>query len=54
MIIRIIFAFVLFAGLAYYYNVDVRSVVDKSGVPTWLASKGISTSATTTATSSKP
>ncbi len=54
MIIRILFAFVLFAGLAYYYNVDVRAVVDKSGVPTWLTSHGISTSATTTATSSKP
>ena len=54
MIIRIIFAFVLFAGIAYYYNVDVRAVVDKSGVPTWLVSHGIATSATTTATSSKP
>ncbi len=49
MIMRIIFAFILFAGLAYYFNVDVRAVVDKSGVPAWLSSHGISTSSTTTA-----
>ncbi len=48
MITRILFAFVIFAGLAYYFNIDVRSVVDKSGVPAWLAEHGIKTSATST------
>ena len=48
MITRILFAFVIFAGLAYYFNIDVRNVVDKSGVPTWLAEHGIKTSATST------
>lgn len=33
--------FVLFAGVAYYYNIDVRAVVDKSGAPEWLATHGI-------------
>lgn len=42
MITRIIIAFILFAGLAYYYNVDVRALVDKSGVPTWLSEHGYS------------
>ncbi len=51
MIIRILFAFVIFAGLAYYFNIDVRALVDKSGVPAWLTSRGIPTSATSTATS---
>ena len=46
MITRILIAFVIFAGLAYYFNIDVRTVVDKSGVPTWLAEHGIKTSAT--------
>lgn len=41
MITRIIFAFILFAALAYYFNIDVRAVVDKSGVPTWLSEHGI-------------
>ena len=44
MIFRILIAFVIFAGLAYYFNIDVRTVVDKSGVPTWLAAHGIPTS----------
>lgn len=46
MIIRILIAFVIFAGLAYYFNIDVRNLVDKSGVPTWLTEHGIKTSAT--------
>ena len=45
MITRILIAFVIFAGLAYYFNIDVRTVVDKSGVPTWLAEHGIKTNA---------
>ena len=54
MITRIIFSFILFAGLAYYFNVDLRAVVDKSGVPTWLSAHGIPTGATTTATTTTP
>jgi len=41
MISRIFFTFVLFAALAYYFDIDVRSVVDKSGAPEWLAEHGI-------------
>ena len=41
MISRIFFTFILFAALAYYFNIDVRSVVDKSGAPEWLAAHGI-------------
>lgn len=41
MITRILIAFVIFAAIAYYYNIDVRRVVDKSGVPEWLTSHGI-------------
>ncbi len=43
MITKIIIAFVLFAAIAYYYNIDVRAVVDKSGAPEWLISHGITT-----------
>ena len=46
MIFRILIAFVIFAGLAYYFNIDVRTVVDKSGVPAWLTERGVKTSAT--------
>jgi hypothetical protein len=45
MISRILFFFMLFASLAYYFDIDVRAVVDKSGVPTWLAAHGIATHA---------
>ena len=41
MITRIVFAFVLFAALAYYFDIDVRAVVDRSGVPEWLSTHGI-------------
>ena len=54
MIIRIIIAFILFAGLAYYFNIDVRTVVDHSGVPTWLSAHGIAPTSTSTATSTTP
>lgn len=52
MLTRIIFFFILFAGLAYYFNIDVRALVDRSGAPTWLSAHGITTQhASTTATS---
>ena len=51
MIFRILIAFVIFAGLAYYFNIDVRTVVDKSGVPAWLAEHGVKTSATSSSVS---
>lgn len=41
MISRILITFALFAGIAYYYNIDVRAIVDKSGAPQWLAAHGI-------------
>jgi hypothetical protein len=43
MISRIFITFALFAGIAYYYNIDVRAIVDKSGAPEWLAAHGIAT-----------
>lgn len=51
MILRIIATFCLFAGLAYYFNIDVRQVVEESGVPTWLEAHGIGTAAPTGTTS---
>jgi hypothetical protein len=48
MITRIIITFLIFAGIAYYYDIDVRTVVDRSGVPAWLAEHGITAKATTT------
>ena len=51
MITRIVLAFVLFAGLAYYFNVDVRALVDRSGVPTWLSEHGISVTRDSSSTS---
>ncbi len=52
MITRFIISFILIAGLAYYFNVDVRKVIDQSGVPEWLTEHGIAIhpSATSTAT----
>ncbi len=52
---KYVIAFVIFSGIIYYYNVDLISLVDKSGIPTWLEEKGYkvrkdtatSTSATT-------
>ena len=51
MITRILIAFMLFAAIAYYYNIDVRAVVAKSGVPEWLASHGITPHSDTAAVS---
>ncbi len=53
MILRIIVTFCLFAGLAYYFNIDVRQVVEESGVPTWLEAHGIGTAAPTGTTSTR-
>ena len=51
MLTRIIFTFIIFAGLAYYFNIDVRTVVDKSGAPAWLTAHGITTEHVTSSTS---
>ncbi len=53
MISRIFFTFILFAALAYYFNIDVRSVVDKSGAPEWLAAHGIAPKQGTAAVSAE-
>lgn len=50
MISRIFVTFMLFAGIAYYYNIDVRAVVDKSGVPEWLSAHGIAPQKTISST----
>jgi|GEM_PF-2492757 len=50
--IKLILAFALFAGLVYYYNVDIIALVDKSGAPEWLAKKGYNVKVTSTSTPS--
>lgn len=52
MISRFIVGFILFAGIVYYFNIDVRATVDKTGIPVWLAEHGFSTNAAQSATSS--
>jgi hypothetical protein len=38
--IKIFIAFALFAGIVYYYDIDVMALVDKSGAPQWLEEHG--------------
>ena len=38
--IKLLITFTLFAGLVYYYNLDLIALIDKSGAPEWLAKKG--------------
>jgi hypothetical protein len=52
MISRFIVGFVLFAGFVYYFNIDVRATVDKTGLPVWLSQHGFPTNADKTASSS--
>ncbi len=52
--IKILIAFALFAGVVYYYDVDVRALVEKSGAPKWLEEHGYSVKReTSTSTVSK-
>ena len=55
MITKFIVGLIIFAGIVYYYNIDVRKTVDATGIPTWLEERGYTTSSsdsstTTTAT----
>jgi len=52
MISRFIVGFILFAGFVYYFNIDVRATVDKTGIPVWLSQHGFPTNSTQVATSS--
>jgi hypothetical protein len=52
MISRFIVGFVLFAGFVYYFNIDVRATVDKTGLPVWLSQHGFPTNSQQLATSS--
>ncbi len=54
MFTRIFIAFVIVAGLAYYFNVDVREIVEKSGVPQWLSSRGVQVHSTSTMATTTP
>lgn len=38
--IKTLIAFVFFAGVIYYYNVNIIALVDKSGIPQWLEDHG--------------
>ena len=40
---RLIITFIIFAGVVYYYNIDIIRLVERSGAPEWLAKKGFST-----------
>lgn len=52
MISRFIVGFILFSGLVYYFNIDVRATVDKTGIPVWLSRHGFPTNSEQSATSS--
>ncbi len=52
MISRFIVGFILFASFVYYFNIDVRATVDKTGVPVWLAEHGFPTNSIKNGTSS--
>ena len=38
--IKLAITFIIFAGFIYYYDVDVKRLVEKSGAPQWLESRG--------------
>jgi hypothetical protein len=38
--IKLAIMFALFSGFVYYYDIDVRRLVDRSGAPQWLEAKG--------------
>ncbi len=39
---KLIITFVIFAGVIYYYNLDLIALVNRSGVPQWLVEHGYS------------
>ena len=41
--VKMIISFIIFAGVIYYYNIDIIRLVEKSGAPEWLAKKGFVT-----------
>ena len=47
---KLIVMFVIFAGVMYYFNIDLHGAIDRSGVPQWLAEHGVKTSKDATAT----
>ncbi|KKU78865.1 MAG: hypothetical protein UY04_C0024G0003 [Parcubacteria group bacterium GW2011_GWA2_47_7] len=38
--IKLLLTFMVFAGLVYYFNVDLIALVDKSGAPAWFQKHG--------------
>lgn len=38
--IKVVISFILFAGIIYYFNVDIMALIDKSGAPEWLLEHG--------------
>lgn len=49
---KYLIAFAIFAGVIYYYNLDIIALVDKSGAPEWLAKKGYNVKNSTTTVAS--
>ncbi len=37
---KLILLFALFSGVVYYYDLDIKSIVERSGAPSWLEARG--------------
>lgn len=38
--IKLLIAFGIFAGVIYYYNLDLIALINRSGIPVWLVEHG--------------
>ncbi len=52
--IKTLIGFVIFAGVVYYYDIDVMKLVERSGAPQWLQEHGYVTKHVDKAASSTP
>ena len=48
---KLIVTFIIFAGIVYYFNLDITILVEKSGAPQWFEKKGYVTKSPAFATS---
>ena len=48
---KLIISFIIFAGIVYYFNLDIINLVEKSGAPEWLAKHGYMTKSPSVASS---
>ena len=47
--IKLLLTFALFAGIVYYYDINLIALVERSGAPEWLAERGYATKSDTAA-----